>query len=95
MHCMHIKIIIYRSHCHGSVHINDDSKSHSSIPIAWCVILNLVDVLCGQSACDNEAHIRIHCRQSAHDDIIMLCYVLSYTQFPGKQHSCFGSITAF
>ena len=92
---MHIKIIIYRSHCHGSVHINDDSKSHSSIPIAWCVILNLVDVLCGQSACDNEAHIRIHCRQSAHDDIIMLCYVLSYTQFPGKQHSCFGSITAF
>ena len=50
-----ISIQYYRSHCHGNVYIyiNDDSKSHRSIPIAWRMILNPVDVCCGQSVSDN------------------------------------------
>ena len=33
-----------RSHCHGNVRVNHDSKSHS-IPIAWRMILHPVDLL--------------------------------------------------
>ena len=33
--------------------LNDDSQSHCFIPIAWCMILNPVDVRCMQSARDN------------------------------------------
>ena len=34
---------------HGNMHLNDDSKSQRSIPIALCVIQNPVDVRCRQS----------------------------------------------
>ena len=43
----------YRFHCHGNVHVNDYSKSHRSIPIAWRVILSPIHVCCRQSVCDD------------------------------------------
>ena len=42
-------ITLYGSHCHGNMHLNNDSKSQRSIPIALCVIQNPVDVRCRQS----------------------------------------------
>ena len=49
-------INIHRSHCHGNVRLNNDSKSQRSIPIALCVIINPVDVRGGQSARDEKSH---------------------------------------
>ena len=42
----------------GNVRINDDSKSHTIIPIAWRVTMNPIYVRCGQSARDDKSHIR-------------------------------------
>ena len=42
-----------RSRCHGNVRINDDSKSHRIIPIAWRVTINPIYVRGGQSARDD------------------------------------------
>ena len=50
--------ILYRSRCHGNVRINDDSKSHRIIPIAWRVTINPIYVRGGQSARDDKSHIR-------------------------------------
>ena len=70
----------YRSHCHGNVCLNDDSKSQRRTLMAWLVILNRVDVRGGQSArdewtfSDTASPPRLHgvhcledsvCRQSA------------------------------
>ena len=38
--------------------INDDSKSHRIIPIAWRVTINPIYVRGGQSARDDKSHIR-------------------------------------
>ena len=51
-------IYICRSHCHGNVSPNDDSKSQKSIPIALHVILNPIHVQCGQSTC--EVHMTLY-----------------------------------
>ena len=48
-----------RSRCHGNVHINDDSKSHRIIPIAWCVTINPIYVRGGHSVRDDKSHIRV------------------------------------
>ena len=51
-------ITYYRSCCHSNVcTINDDSKSHRSIPITRRVILYPIYVHCGQSVRDNKSHI--------------------------------------
>ena len=61
---LHVRIYIYiynymyRSRCHGNVRINDDSKSHRIIPIAWRVTINPIYVRGGQSARDDKSHIR-------------------------------------
>ena len=55
---LHMIYIIYRSRCHGNVRINDDSKSHRIIPIAWRVLINPIYVRGGQSARDDKSHIR-------------------------------------
>ena len=56
VHDVNNMVYEHRSHCHGSMHLNNDSKCQRSIPIAWCMILNPVDVRDGQSACDNKFH---------------------------------------
>ena len=53
-----VDIYIYRSRCHGNVRINDDSKSHRIIPLAWRVMINPIYVRGGQSARDDKSHIR-------------------------------------
>ena len=40
---------LYRSHYHGNGHLNDDSKSQRSIPIASCMILIPIHVRGRQS----------------------------------------------
>ena len=40
--------------------MNDDSKSHRSIPIDRCMILHPIYICCGQSARDNIIDIIIH-----------------------------------
>ena len=55
---MYMYINIYRSRCHGNVRINDDSKSHRIIPIAWRVTINPIYIRGGQSARDDKSHIR-------------------------------------
>ena len=47
-----------RSHCHGNLRLNVDSKSQRSIPIASRVIINPVNVRGGQSARDDKSHTR-------------------------------------
>ena len=51
-------VFVYRSRCHGNVHLNDDSHSQRSILIALHVILNTIDIRCTQNACDNKSHAR-------------------------------------
>ena len=36
---------------HGNMHLNSDPKSHRSIPFAWGVILNPIDIHGWQSVC--------------------------------------------
>ena len=50
-------IVNHISHCHGNVHLNDDSKSQRRTLNAWHMILNLVDVCGGQTARDDKSHI--------------------------------------
>ena len=47
------KLYIYISRCHGNVRLNDDSKSHRIIPIAWRVTINPIYVRCGQCVRDD------------------------------------------
>ena len=54
--CIYIYIYMYRSRCHGNVHLNNDSKLQRSIPIALRAIINPVDVRGGQSARDDKSH---------------------------------------
>ena len=53
-----ITIIFNRiSRYHGTVHLNDDSKSQRRALNAWHMILNLVHVRGGQTVCDDKSHI--------------------------------------
>ena len=54
---IYMYIYIYISRCHGNVRINDDSKSHRIIPIAWRVTINPIYVRGGQSARADKSHI--------------------------------------
>ena len=49
-------LIQHRSCCHGNMHLNDDSKSQRSIPIASRVIINPIDVRGRQGAHDDKSH---------------------------------------
>ena len=57
-HCCLVKQLLYRFHCHGNGHLNDDSKSQRSIPIALRMILIPIHVRGGQSVCDDKFHTR-------------------------------------
>ena len=55
-----------RSHCHGNGCLNDDSKSHRSIPIALHMILNPADMCGGQSVHDSKSHRRTYVAGRVH-----------------------------
>ena len=50
------QVISHRSSCQGNVHLNNDSKSLRSIPIASLAILNPIIVRCVQSASALKSH---------------------------------------
>ena len=44
-------VVCHRSHCCGSVRLNDDSKSRRCILNDWCVILNCLYVCMWWAEC--------------------------------------------
>ena len=55
VHYMSLFLYLYHihTHCQGSMHLNDDSTSHLSIPVASHMILS-PEMRCRQGTCDDR-----------------------------------------
>ena len=70
-----------KSHCHGNVHLKDDSKSHRSIPIAWLMVHNSICIHGGKYMWWWTSYTHIHRGQSVHDNIIGVIVHTSYSKW--------------